>query len=74
MACAPSAGRTCRARGRDASGLELAGRGVAEALFVTPAAVEKHVTSIFHKLQLGASPNGHKRVLAAITYLRNAGR
>jgi DNA-binding NarL/FixJ family response regulator len=49
-------------------------QGIADALFVTPWAVEKHVTSIFHKLQLDPSPNGHRRVLAAITYLRNAGR
>ena len=28
-------------------------RGIAEALVVTEAAVEKHVTSIFHKLELG---------------------
>jgi DNA-binding NarL/FixJ family response regulator len=47
-------------------------QGIADALVVTPAAVEKHVTSIFHKLGLDASPTGHRRVLAAVTYLRNA--
>jgi DNA-binding NarL/FixJ family response regulator len=47
-------------------------QGIADALFVTSAAVEKHVTSIFHKLHVDAGPSGHKRVLAAITYLRNA--
>ena len=36
------------------------------------AAVEKHVTSIFHKLGLQASPTDHRRVLAALTYLRDA--
>jgi DNA-binding NarL/FixJ family response regulator len=45
-------------------------RGIAEALVVTPAAVEKHVTSIFHKLGLETTPTGHRRVLAALTYVR----
>jgi DNA-binding NarL/FixJ family response regulator len=47
-------------------------QGIADALVVTSAAVEKHVTSIFHKLDLDAGPSGHRRVLAAVTYLRNA--
>jgi hypothetical protein len=38
---------------------------------VTTAAVEKHVTSIFHKLDLQASPTEHRRVLAALTYLKD---
>jgi DNA-binding NarL/FixJ family response regulator len=46
-------------------------RGIAEALVVTNAAVEKHVTSIFHKLDLQASPTEHRRVLAALTYLKD---
>jgi DNA-binding NarL/FixJ family response regulator len=49
-------------------------QGIAEALVVTPAAVEKHVTSIFHKLGLEMSPTGHRRVLAALAYLREARR
>src|SRR3954465_9856761 len=40
--------------------------GISEALFVSEAAVEKHVTSIFHKLGLGRSPSGHRRVLAVL--------
>ena len=47
-------------------------QGIADQLFVTEAAVEKHVTSIFHKLDLGATPTGHRRVMAVLTYLRNA--
>ena len=47
-------------------------RGIAEALFVTDAAGEKHVTSIFHKLGLGPTPTEHRRVLAALTYLRDS--
>jgi len=31
-------------------------RGIAEALFISDAAVEKHVTSIFHKLGLNPGP------------------
>jgi DNA-binding NarL/FixJ family response regulator len=44
--------------------------GVAEDLVVTTAAVERHVTSIFDKLGLHASPEQHRRVLAVLTYLK----
>jgi DNA-binding NarL/FixJ family response regulator len=46
--------------------------GIAEALVVTDAAVEKHVTSIFHKLELGPTQTEHRRVLAVLTYLRGS--
>ena len=46
--------------------------GIAEALVVSDAAVEKHVTGIFQKLKLDASPTEHRRVLAALTYLRDS--
>jgi|SRR4051812_1124706 DNA-binding NarL/FixJ family response regulator len=46
--------------------------GIAEALVVTEAAVEKHVTGIFHKLELGQTSTEHRRVLAVLTYLRGA--
>ena len=46
--------------------------GIAEALVVTEAAVEKHVTSIFHKLGLGPTVTEHRRVLAVLTYVRDA--
>jgi DNA-binding NarL/FixJ family response regulator len=45
-------------------------QGIAEALIVTEATVEKHVTGIFHKLGLGSTPTEHRRVLAVLTYLR----
>jgi DNA-binding NarL/FixJ family response regulator len=48
-------------------------RGIAEALFVSDAAVEKHVNRIFHKLGLSATPSEHRRVLAVLTYLRGSG-
>jgi DNA-binding NarL/FixJ family response regulator len=44
-------------------------RGIASALLISEAAVEKHVTSIFSKLGLGPDPTEHRRVLAALTYL-----
>jgi DNA-binding NarL/FixJ family response regulator len=45
-------------------------KGIAEALFISEAAVEKHVTHIFSKLSLNQSAYEHRRVLAAVTYLR----
>src|SRR3954452_12690386 len=45
-------------------------RGIATALLISEAAVEKHVTSIFSKLKLGPDPTEHRRVLAALAYLR----
>ena len=44
--------------------------GIAEALKVTLAAVEKHVGRIFAKLELGNEPLEHRRVLAVLTLLR----
>jgi len=46
--------------------------GIAEALVVTTAAVEKHITSIFQKLGIDSTPTGHRRVLAARAYLRDS--
>jgi DNA-binding NarL/FixJ family response regulator len=46
-------------------------QGIAERLVVTERAVEKHVTSIFLKLQLPAAAEDHRRVLAVLTYLRS---
>jgi DNA-binding NarL/FixJ family response regulator len=51
----------------------LSNEGIAESLFVTEAAVEKHVTGIFQKLGLAPTPTEHRRVMAVLTYLRNAG-
>jgi DNA-binding NarL/FixJ family response regulator len=47
-------------------------RGIAAELVVTEAAVEKHVTSIFHKLGLGPTTTEHRRVLAVLAYLRGS--
>jgi len=43
--------------------------GIAEELVLTTGAVEKHVTSIFHKLRLAPSDSDHRRVLAVLAYL-----
>ena len=40
-------------------------------MFVTLRAVEKHVTSIFAKLDLPATSDDHRRVLAVLTFLRD---
>jgi DNA-binding NarL/FixJ family response regulator len=44
-------------------------KGIAEELFVSEAAVEKHVTNIFQKLGLGPTVTEHRRVLAVLTYV-----
>ena len=49
-------------------------RGIAQALLISQAAVEKHVTSIFHKLALEPVQTEHRRVLAVLAYLRDSPR
>jgi DNA-binding NarL/FixJ family response regulator len=45
--------------------------GIADTLCISVASVEKHVTSIFSKLGLSERTNHHRRVLAAIVFLRS---
>jgi DNA-binding NarL/FixJ family response regulator len=62
-------------RERDVLAAMAAGKsniGIAEELFVTEAAVEKHVTGIFSKLGLTQTMTEHRRVLAVLTYVRSA--
>jgi DNA-binding NarL/FixJ family response regulator len=60
---------------RERETLELIAEGrtnaaIARELVVTVGAVEKHISSIFSKLDLPASDDDHRRVLAVLTYLR----
>jgi DNA-binding NarL/FixJ family response regulator len=45
---------------------------IARAMVVQPGAVEKHISSIFNKLDLPASDDDHRRVLAVLAFLRSA--
>jgi DNA-binding NarL/FixJ family response regulator len=60
---------------REREVLELMAEGrtnaaIARHMVVTPGAVEKHVTNIFGKLDLPATNDDHRRVLAVLTFLR----
>jgi serine/threonine-protein kinase PknK len=60
------------AREREVLELMAEGRsnnGIAELLFITEGAVEKHVRSVLAKLHLPATGEGHRRVLAVLTFL-----
>jgi DNA-binding NarL/FixJ family response regulator len=60
-------------REREVLGLMAEGRSnraIAEALVVSERAVEKHVTSIFSKLNLPPAAEDHRRVLAVLAFLR----
>jgi DNA-binding NarL/FixJ family response regulator len=59
-------------REREALALMAEGKtnaGIARAMVVTPGAVEKHVSNIFAKLDLPATDDDHRRVLAVLAYL-----
>jgi DNA-binding NarL/FixJ family response regulator len=47
-----------------------ANQAIAQRLVGTERAVEKHVTSIFGKLNLSAAAEDHRRVLAVLAFLR----
>jgi DNA-binding NarL/FixJ family response regulator len=44
----------------------------AASLFLTERAVEKHINSLFHKLDLTEEPAVHRRVMAVLAFLREA--
>jgi len=44
--------------------------GIAQALLLSQASVEKHVTAIFRKLRIAPADTEHRRVRAVLTYLR----
>jgi DNA-binding NarL/FixJ family response regulator len=47
-------------------------QGIADELVVTTAAIERHVTSIFSKLDLRQVPEDHRRVLAVLEFLKRS--
>jgi DNA-binding NarL/FixJ family response regulator len=60
-------------REKEVLGLMAEGRtntAIARALVVTPGAVEKHISNIFSKLDLPATDEDHRRVLAVLAFLR----
>ena len=60
-------------REKEVLGLMAEGKtntAIARALVVTPGAVEKHISNIFSKLDLPATDEDHRRVLAVLTFLR----
>jgi DNA-binding NarL/FixJ family response regulator len=62
-------------REREVVSLMAEGRsnqGIADELIVTVAAIERHVTSIFSKLELRTAPEDHRRVLAVLEYLKRS--
>jgi DNA-binding NarL/FixJ family response regulator len=59
---------------REREVLELMAEGrsnqaIGQRLFISPRAVEKHVTAIFTKLRLPPAPEDHRRVLAVLQFL-----
>ena len=61
-------------REREVLGLMAEGRtnrAIAGELYISERAVERHVTSIFNKLELAPTGEDHRRVLAVLTYLRS---
>jgi DNA-binding NarL/FixJ family response regulator len=63
---------------REREVLELMAEGrtnaaIARKMVVRPGAVEKHISSIFSKLDLPASDDDHRRVLAVLTFLQAGG-
>ncbi|MEJ8660451.1 MULTISPECIES: response regulator transcription factor [Streptomyces] len=52
----------------------LTNSGIVKRLGISERAVEKHVTSILGKLQIPASGENHRRVLAVLDYLRGMER
>jgi len=50
----------------------MSNRGIAETLHLSQSSVEKYVTSVFAKLRLDAEPQRDRRIMAVLTFLRDA--
>ena len=47
---------------------------IAKSMFLTERAVEKHINSLFHKLDLSEEPDVHRRVMAVLAFLHEGER
>lgn len=70
--------RMLRLTDRESAVLALIAEGrsnqaIAKALFISEGSVEKHVTSLFQKLDLEQDESGNRRVLAALAHLEHGG-
>ena len=75
---APAPSRLASLTAREREVLELIAEGhsnasIAETLVVSSGAIQKHVASIFTKLDLPPDDRSHRRVLAVLSYLRDQG-
>jgi DNA-binding NarL/FixJ family response regulator len=48
-------------------------QAIAQTLYVTEGSVEKHITSVFQKLDLEPDESGNRRVLAALVHIAHSG-
>ena len=67
--------RVLSAREREVLGLMAEGltnAGIAQRLYLTERTVESHTRSVFMKLGLQGDGDGHRRVLAVLSYLRTS--
>ncbi|WP_448629333.1 response regulator transcription factor [Cellulomonas soli] len=77
LGAAPVDAGIARLTAREREVLELMAQGrsngaIAESMVLTYGAVEKHVTSIFGKLDLAPDAGDHRRVLAVLRYLQGS--
>jgi DNA-binding NarL/FixJ family response regulator len=68
-----------RLTGREREVLQLmaegrSNQGIVDRLFLSPKTVETHVSRILGKLGIDDQPDGHRRILAVLTYLRSLDR
>nr|WP_274636963.1 response regulator transcription factor [Microbacterium bovistercoris] len=70
--------RMLRLTGREATVLALIAEGksnqaIAQTLYITEGSVEKHITSVFSKLELEPDQSGNRRVQAALAHIAHSG-
>jgi DNA-binding NarL/FixJ family response regulator len=50
----------------------MSNAAISEQLVISPGAVDQHISNVFAKLGLAPEDGAHRRVLAVLTYLRDA--